>query len=62
MYTILAPVYLRPPSKNEEQKEVSLEVLELWNMPNAMRAIDRKRVAMVSTKYWFTINRKAFFC
>ena len=46
LYTILAPVYLRPPSTDEERKQVSSEFLELWNRPNAIRTIDSKRVAM----------------
>ena len=33
MYNVLSPIYLRPPSTEEEWKQVSEEFSQLWNMP-----------------------------
>ena len=63
LYKLLAPTYLRPPSMEEEWKQIISEFLELWNMPHVIGAIDGKHVAMECTKNTGSIyhNYKGFF-
>ena len=37
IYNVLSPIYLRPPSTEEEWKQVSDEFSQLWNMPHVKR-------------------------
>ena len=50
LYTVLATHYLRPPSTEEEWKQISSEFLELQNMPHLIRAIYGKHVAVECPK------------
>ena len=63
LYKVLAPIYLRPPSVEEEWKQISSEFLELWNMPHVIGAIDGKHVAIECPKNTGSIyhNYKGFF-
>ena len=44
IYKVLSPIYLRPPSSEEEWKLISSEFNELWNMPHVLGAIDGKQI------------------
>ena len=63
LYKVLAPIYLQPPSMEEEWKKISSEFLELWNMPHVTGAIDENHVAMECPKNTSSIyhNYKGFF-
>ena len=50
LYTVLATHYLRPPSTEEEWKQISSEFLELWNMPHVIGPINGKHVAIKRPK------------
>ena len=61
LYTVLATHNLRPPSKEEEWKQISSEFLELWSMSHVIGAIDGKLVAMECPKnagHYITIIRE----
>ena len=40
IYNMLLPIYLCPPSTEEEWKQVSEEFSQLWNMPHVIGTID----------------------
>ena len=63
LYKVLAPIYLRPPSMEEEWKQIISAFLELWNMPHVIRAIDGKHVTIECPKNTGSIyhNYKGFF-
>ena len=63
LYTVLATHYLRPPSTEEEWKQISSEFLELSNMPHVIGAIDGKHVALERPKNTGSLyhNYKRFF-
>ena len=63
LYTVLATHFLRPPSTEEEWKQISSEFLELSNMPHVIGAINGKHVAMECPKNIGSLyhNYKGFF-
>ena len=44
IYKVLSPIYLRPPSSEEERKLISSEFNKLWNTPHVLGAIDGKHI------------------
>ena len=62
IYEALAPVYLRPPNRNE-WKEISDQYMETWNMPHVIGALDRKHIALDYPKGSVTqeYNYKGFY-
>ena len=60
---MLSPIYLRPPSTEEEWKQLSEEFSQLWNMPHVIGAIDGKHIAMDCPKNTGSLyhNYKGFF-
>ena len=62
IYEALAPVYLRPPNRNE-WKEISDQYMETWNMPHVIGALDSKHIALDYPKGSVTqeYNYKGFY-
>lgn len=42
---VLIPLYMKHPTE-EEWKKISMEFLELWNLPNCVGAIDGKHITI----------------
>ena len=63
LYTPLATHYLRPLLTEEESKQISSEILELWYMLHVIESIDGKHVAMECSKNTGSLyhNYKGFF-
>ena len=63
VYEALAPIYLRPPNRKEEWKEISDQYMETWNMPHVMGALDSKHIALDCPKGSVTqeYNYKEFY-
>ena len=63
LYTLLATHHLRPPSTEEEWKQISSEFLTLWNMPHVIGAIDGNHVATKCPKNTGSLyhNYKGYF-
>ena len=62
IYEALAPIYLRPPNRNE-WKEISDQYMETWNMPHVIGALDSKHIALDYPKGSVTqeYNYKGFY-
>ena len=44
IYNILAPIYLKPPSSQQEWKKISNKFEETWNLPHVIGGIDGKHI------------------
>ena len=56
IWKVLSPIYLLPPSTEQEWKQISNDFEEIWNLPHCIGAIDGKHIAIECPKnFWIKI-------
>ena len=63
IHDVLSPIYLEPPSKEEEWRSIVKGFEEMWDLPHTLGAIDGKHIRMDCPKNTGTYyhNYKDFF-
>ena len=63
LHRVLFPLYVKPPSSNDEWEAISQDFEELWNLPHVIGAIDGEHVRIECPKNSGTFyhNYKGFF-
>ena len=63
LHRVLFPLYVKPPSSNDEWEAISQDFEELWNLPHVIGAIDGEHVQIECPKNSGTFyhNYKGFF-